>query len=430
WKWGAVALALWGCHASDKPHARGLSGNVTPGSHSDASTDAGPRPKCLVQAVATYDFVRLVRRIDSTVWKAVGNEPFTRVQGQAGDLLADDIAASGSSAYSNAIGCAIDRGAVWCFPLAGPLTSAVDLGAGSAADPHVEIPQAVLTQIDTDAGTVSDAGAGIVGPALQNAVQLSGGMNGGGASFCAVSSDGKIWCWGFNQYGLLGHGDTRDAAAARLVISDATTPFNQAQEVRVGFGSTCARKADGTVWCWGDNSYGQLATDPATQDGSLTPLQIPLNQPAIRLGANPGNTQCAVLQDTTVQCWGRNEFGEAGGSKTKIWVGPTQVRRTARGEILSGVIDVAPDRGMKAMCANTSSDGLVCWGEAFTQDDRTTPIGQYATPIGAPHGGADEISAPFSAYGARDGSLVFINGIGQLVMGANALPATIQPPCN
>jgi hypothetical protein len=382
------------------------------------------------QVVATYDFVRLVRRNDSTVWKAVGNEAFTRMQGQAGDLLADDIAASGSSAYSNAIGCAIDRGAVWCFPLAGPLTSAVDLGAGPAADPHVEVPQAVLTSIDSDAGAANDAGAGVLGPALQNAMQLSGGMNGAGASFCAVSTDGKIWCWGFNQYGLLGHGDTRDAAMARLVMLDASTAFNQAQEVRVGFGSTCARKADGTVWCWGDNSYGQLAIDPAIQDGSLTPIQIPLSQPATRLGASPGNTQCAILEDATVECWGRNEFGEAGAPTTKIWAGPTPVRRTARGEMLSGVIDVAPDRGMKAMCANTSADGLVCWGEAFTQEDRTTPIGQYAVPIGTLHGGMGEITAPLAAYGARDGSLAFVNGIGQIVFGATSVPATIQPPCN
>ena len=372
------------------------------------------QPTCgLAQAVATYDFVRAVRGRDGSVWKATATAPFTRVAGVSGAFLVSDLAASGSSAYSDAIGCGIVDGGVWCFPLAGPLGTATDLGAGAAGDAESLLPQRVVT----------GAAAGAV--ALEGATQLAGGMNGSGASFCAVTNDGSIWCWGYDEDGLLGHGDAEHVDYARRVMLDETTAFAHAAEVRVGFGSSCARTADGSVWCWGSNDFAALGFEPTADAPSLVPVQVALPASAKRLAASPGNTHCAVLEDTSVRCWGANSYGQAGAPDDQLTAPPTTVLTAKDGPALLGVVDLAPDQGMRAMCANTSSAGLWCWGHAFRGGPGGEPTGPYAAR-------ASELSvshAPLAAFGEREGSLVFIDGKGRLVLGAGSTPASEQPPC-
>ena len=93
------------------------------------------------------------------------------------------------------------------------------------------------------------------------------------------------------------------------------------------------------------------------------------------------------------------------------------MRTSDGGPALQGALDLAPDRGMKAMCANTA-DGLQCWGD---------PNGPYATAASDPAQGA--IQAPLAAFGAIDGKLIYLDAQGRLLFGAGSLPATQQPPC-
>lgn len=266
---------------------------------------------------------------------------------------ATEIAASGSSAYSNAIGCAIVDGAVWCFALAGPLGSASDLGAGAAADATNEAPQRVVVGAAADAAPLSDV------------QQLSGGQNGSGASFCALTGDGQVWCWGYSISGLLG-----------------------------------ARADEHT-----DHAELLLAGDGAAFD------------------------HCAILEDTSVTCWGRNHWGQAGAPDSEPSVPPTAVF-AANGKKLSGVIDLAPDRGMEAMCANTGADGLWCWGNAYAAGPERAATGPTAAAAYGIDSGVSNITDPLSSYGATNGALVFVDGRGRLFLGAGSMPASLQPSCD
>ena len=84
----------------------------------------------------------------------------------------------------------------------------------------------------------------------------------------------------------------------------------ETQTVSTSGGHACAVLADGTVWCWGSNEYGMLGQD---YDGDIS--HVPMRVPGIDAvtGAARGNDYtCALLADGTVWCWGSNSYGESG----------------------------------------------------------------------------------------------------------------------
>jgi alpha-tubulin suppressor-like RCC1 family protein len=191
--------------------------------------------------------------------------------------------------------------------------------------------------------TAGDAAAvGLCG----GVVQLAAGLS----HVCAVKADGTLWCWGANGYGQLGDGTYVDRAAPTAVA------VLGADVVQVAAGEefTCARKRDGTVWCWGDNFMGQLGTG----DTSVQAVTIPA--PVAALGATVadvaagGERACARLGDGTLWCWGNGYPGD--GSSARQLATPMQV--TALG---ATVASVSLSRG--DICARKTDGSLWCWGD-------------------------------------------------------------------
>src|SRR5687768_5352583 len=71
---------------------------------------------------------------------------------------------------------------------------------------------------------------------------------------CALSSDGRVACWGHNNSGQLGQGNATSSSAPAPVLG-IPAPI---RSIAAGTSHVCAITTGGAVWCWGGNDWGQL----------------------------------------------------------------------------------------------------------------------------------------------------------------------------
>ncbi len=174
----------------------------------------------------------------------------------------------------------------------------------------------------------------------------------GAAHTCAVTATGNLWCWGDNTDGQLGHGDTV-ASPLPVPVSDAAPLVGDTViGLSAGRAHTCAvaESGDGTAFCWGANGDGQLGD--GTTDRRLRP--VPVLAETSQLSAGRDHT-CAVRNDATVWCWGRNDQGQLGLGGT----GPAVTTPT----LVPGLADIVDiGTGDQSTCAVDEHGGAWCWG--------------------------------------------------------------------
>ena len=125
---------------------------------------------------------------------------------------------------------------------------------------------------------------------------------------CAIDGPtSAVRCWGLNTNGRLGDG-------TQVTYSDAPVDaigMSQAAQVASGNAATCALRAEGSVYCWGFNNFGQTGDLGAGGTSVLTPSRVAGVDGAIAidLSANHG---CALIANGSAFCWGWNKYGQLG----------------------------------------------------------------------------------------------------------------------
>lgn len=169
----------------------------------------------------------------------------------------------------------------------------------------------------------------------------------GGSHECGLTADASAFCWGLNSNGQLGDGTTVNRGAPTAVsgaLKYQTIGAGNAWTCALGTGATlgktycwgattghvvpieyfgapvftslsvgaahaCALTSDGTAYCWGDNTFGQLGDSTTT--GRVNPTAVAGGLKFTSISAGVDQT-CGITSDGVVACWGRNQAGEIG----------------------------------------------------------------------------------------------------------------------
>jgi alpha-tubulin suppressor-like RCC1 family protein len=148
-------------------------------------------------------------------------------------------------------------------------------------------------------------------------------LSSGARHVCALSTDGRIKCWGAADAGQLGLGDTKNRGTSPDDMGAALPTIDLghgqvAMELQCGAKHCCARTIQNTMKCWGDNSQGQLGLGdvlPRGADANSTGDNLPfvLTPPHERvLSLQLDDDRTCARTDSGLRCWGRNRSGELG----------------------------------------------------------------------------------------------------------------------
>jgi len=181
---------------------------------------------------------------------------------------------------------------------------------------------------------------------------------------CAVFDDGELQCWGMNQYGQVGDNSTiYKIKPTKINIKNESSITQMA----LGYERTCAVFDDGTMYCWGLNSFGELG-DETKIDKMVPTASIAVKDDVVQVSTGWHHT-CVITQDNSLQCWGANGFGQLGDGTTIHKTMPTKV------SIDNGKAVMQVVTGWHHTCALSVDGILYCWGwNLFGQlgDDTST----------------------------------------------------------
>ncbi|MEM9192810.1 MAG: hypothetical protein AAGF12_26785 [Myxococcota bacterium] len=304
----------------------------------------------------------------------------------------------------------------------------------------------------------------------------------GGAHTCALSTEGRIYCWGYNDDGQIGNGAMGNSAPP----TEITLPM-AADEITAGLDHTCAVLMDSSIFCWGDNGDGQLGNPNLVDNlsptmasgvgpdaeiegiaaGGLHTCLVELIEPnggirsfsctgsneALQLGPMAtedrssfgasvnladieaiaaGDQHTCIVIRSRIECWGESDSGRLGNNRSEAGIAtPTPVLGPG-GTAIENAVDIA--LGKTHTCFIDDATEVRCFGTgdkgelgAGTADALVAEVGPEATP-GTFLAGFTELSAGVQqTCGIRNGEVWCwgASNDGALALGT---VVTAQPP--
>jgi Regulator of chromosome condensation (RCC1) repeat/Abnormal spindle-like microcephaly-assoc'd, ASPM-SPD-2-Hydin len=176
-------------------------------------------------------------------------------------------------------------------------------------------------------------------------------ISAGNAHTCATAV-GKAYCWGNNKYGQLGNNTATDSPVP-VAVDTSGVLTGAVSTISAGNGATCAA-AGGAAYCWGSNASGQLGNNTTTD--SPVPVAVDIGTGTVATISTGYSHTCATAGGKAY-CWGSNTSGELGNGTTigsKVPVG------ASTSGVLTGAV-TAISAGTDFTCA-VASGKAYCWG--------------------------------------------------------------------
>ncbi|HSV40479.1 MAG TPA: hypothetical protein VLI04_17080 [Nocardioidaceae bacterium] len=140
------------------------------------------------------------------------------------------------------------------------------------------------------------------------------GVSAGNGFTCAVKTGGTLWCWGRNDDGRVGIGTTGTDVLAPTQVGVATDWATVATGGKGNEAHACGVRTTGQAWCWGANLQGALGNN-GQPDAEAAPVQVGIATDWSTASAGTGHT-CALKTDGSAYCWGSDTWGQLGNDLT------------------------------------------------------------------------------------------------------------------
>jgi alpha-tubulin suppressor-like RCC1 family protein len=186
---------------------------------------------------------------------------------------------------------------------------------------------------------------------------------------CGLTTDNRLFCWGWNSYGQLGIG----SSAWNNRIPTEVAGGRRYRAVEAGETHTCAITTEDRAYCWGRNRNGQLG------DGTLTnhtaPVGVARGLLFRQISAGYSHS-CGVTTGKQAYCWGQNPWGQLGDGTTS--------QRTKPQAVAGGFLFQHVRAGKNHTCGLATSGKAYCWGDdlhgelgngAARTEPRHSPVG-------------------------------------------------------
>ncbi len=188
---------------------------------------------------------------------------------------------------------------------------------------------------------------------------------------CAVTAAGLIYCWGSNVFGQLGDGTTTNRSTP-VRVHGGTRRFRR---VTAGFTHTCAVTTEGKAYCWGGNLLGALGVGPSDTLAHLTPVAVVGGLTFRSIESGPLHV-CGVTTSDQAYCWGFNDHAQLGRPAGGLRPSPVLVPGGLHFKLVSA--------GGGHTCGVTTTALAYCWGGNdrgqlgdSTTSTRTVPVPVY-----------------------------------------------------
>lgn len=258
-----------------------------------------------------------------------------------------------------------------------------------------------------------------VSEAMTTTLPRIASIDNGGMTVCAVGVDGTAWCWGSNDYGQLGTGDT-----TRGYVPRAAAAGYQFSKVVVSNGGafTCGITTGGFAYCWGNQEGGRLGDGIVAPSGQFVtaPVAVTGGHAFTDIAAG-GDHACAVAVGGDAYCWGHNRYGQLGTGGTSD--SPVAVAVTG------GLKFTSITAHQMTTCGLTTAGDGYCWGNGAAGN-----LGNASTSTPLPvRGGLKFTSLNLGVWTAcavttaGDGYCWGSNGSGELGIGSMTPMESLEP---
>ncbi|HEV3309047.1 MAG TPA: hypothetical protein VG815_00780 [Chloroflexota bacterium] len=175
-------------------------------------------------------------------------------------------------------------------------------------------------------------------------------ISAGGTHSCGVRTNGTVLCWGDDSYGEVNGVAHTSAPLNAIGGPPGGGTFTQ---VTAGDGYTCGIRTDGSALCWGDNFAGEINGTPNTTSPYETTASPPGFVPFTEISAG-GSSTCGLRTDGTIVCWGYDGNGQLDGTATTT---------NTIGSPPGGGTFTEVSAGYSHSCGVKTDGQALCWGD-------------------------------------------------------------------